>query len=331
MKADFHLHLEEGPYTSGWLQRTFNSILELTETTNRKQSLQWMNEGFGLLDQRMQHGAFSSYWLDLYLIQAKRMGMQEVGIVDHLYRFTEYKSYYQKNMIIDDTPLGIMQREWLDNVCTVSVTSFVEFIQQQKDKWKQEGIDLRLGVEADYYPGCEEELSAILSEQPYDYVIGSVHFVDGWGFDNPETADRFEQFDLESLYRRFFQIVGQAISSKLFDFVAHLDNLKVFCHRPDERILLPMYEEIAELLIATDTATEINAGLYYRYPIKEMCPSPTFLKVLSDKGVKITTSTDAHFPQDLGSYTAQQMELLKEAGFKVIVTFVDRKRLSHSL
>ncbi|MHA6528778.1 histidinol phosphate phosphatase domain-containing protein [Paenibacillus sp. BAC0078] len=331
MKVDFHLHLEEGPYSPRWLQRTLESLTAMADSGKKEHTLAWMQESFRLLERRIADGAYSDEWLDLYLKQAKERGMHTVGIVDHLYRFKKYKAYSEKHMLLDNSPIGRLQREWLEQVCIADVEEFTACIQSQKMKWRQEGIELRLGIEADYFPGCEQELSRILEEQPYDYVIGSVHFVDGWGFDNPATQKHFEQFDLEALYTRFFELVGGAISSRLFDIVAHLDNLKAFNYRPDEQQLLPMYERIADLLVEHDTATEINAGMLYRYPIQEMCPSPAFLAVLAAKGVLFTTSTDAHFPDDLGCYADQQVELLKQAGIREIVTFQNRRRSRHEL
>ncbi|BBI30848.1 histidinol phosphate phosphatase domain-containing protein [Cohnella abietis] len=331
MKADFHIHLEEGPYSAGWLKRTFESIATFTDCEWKPHSIEWMQEVFRQLENRIHKGAYTSEWLDLYLKQAQNAGLKKVGIVDHLYRFTEYKTYYEKYIDLSDTPLGTLQRKWLDQVCVASVDSFVTCIQNEKEKWLRNGIELYLGIEADYFPGCESELDLILSSQPYDYVIGSVHFIDGWGFDNPATESRFELFDLETLYDRFFKVVGQAIRSELFDIVAHLDNLKAFRYRPDEQRLLPIYKQIAELLVEHNIATEINAGMVYRYPIKEMCPSPAFLNILSAKGVSIMTSTDAHYPENLGSYTNQQLNMLKEVGFKETVTFKARQRNRHIL
>ncbi|CAM5396503.1 hypothetical protein LSPH24S_03744 [Lysinibacillus sphaericus] len=77
-------------------------------------------------------------------------------------------------------------------------------------------------------------------------------------------------------YTQFYNTVVQMIQSNMFDFVAHLDNFKVFnYHVQDEAFNLLWYEQIAQALVTTQTATEINAGLYYRYPVKEMCPGPT--------------------------------------------------------
>lgn len=290
-----------------------------------------MGQTVELLGKRVQNGPFSEEWLDLYLEQAKRVGLKEVGIVDHLYRFKEYKSYYEKYIHLENDELGNIQQKWLDKVCVESIHPFIDLIQQSKEKWKKEGVELRLGIEADYFLNSDQELAEILGEQPYDYIIGSVHFINGWGFDNPETQDLFLTYDLHMLYREFFDIVEKAISSRLFNFVAHLDNLKVFGYRPNEEELMPLYQNIAKKLKEMDIATEINAGLYYRYPIKEMCPSPAFLKVLAEHNVALTISSDAHFPDDLGNYAKEQLDMLRELGIEEVTTFNKRKAIKQQI
>lgn len=331
LKIDYHLHLEEGPYASSWLKRTFEAITHLIDIEHQQGSLAWMEEATALVAERVKKGSLTDEWLDLYLVQAKKQDLKEVGIVDHLYRFKEYRPYYEKYISLENNELGNMQREWLDRVCTESIGDFIEVIQQAKDKWKANGIELRLGMEADYFPGGEEALAAILKEYPYDYVIGSVHFLNGWGFDNPKLQHLYLDYELEDLYQSFFDTVKRGISSGLFDFFAHLDNIKVFEYRPDERKLTRLYHEVAQTLIEMDVATEVNAGLFYRYPIKEMCPSPAFLNILAEHQVSITISSDAHFPDDMGNYASIQLEQLKEAGFKHISTFKDRKRIEHEI
>ena len=200
-------------------------------------------------------------------------------------------------------------------------------ILKAKKRWENEGVRLKLGIEADYFVGQERELEAILAGKPWDYVIGSVHYVDGWGFDNPQTASQFETFDLEELYSRFYESVEKMIRSQLFDFVAHLDNLKVFNYKvKDEAFNQKWYERIAQALLETNTATEVNAGLYYRYPVKEMCPSIDFLTTIVEKGVPITLSSDSHYPDDLGKYTPENKQLLKKLGVTHLATFQQRQR-----
>ena len=170
-----------------------------------------------------------------------------------------------------------------------------------------------------------------LEEKPWDFVIGSVHFNKGWGFDNPDTIDRYDGLDLVALYEDHFQTVEKLIQSGLVDFVAHLDNLKVFNFRPDEAKLIPMYERIGDLLTAHNVATELSSGLKYRYPVKECCPSPTFLEILVKKGVPFTLSSDAHFAVDLGTLIPESLQQLIDLGVKEIATFKNRKRIMMSI
>ena len=277
------------------LYRALQNFKQNPHAVGSKQAVEF--EGL-LLEKRLQEGCFSEYWLDLYLEKAKELGLKEVGIVDHLYRFQETKQYFEKAVQVDEnTRLGQLQKRWLELVMTEKMEDFIQCIEKAKSKWAREGIQLKLGIEADYFVGQEEELQALLRHGNWDYVIGSVHFVDGWGFDNPETTDLFDQFDLKELYTRFYQTVEKMIESKLFDFVAHLDNLKVFNRRvEDETFNQYWYDRIAKALVKAGIATEVNAGLYYRYPVNECCPAPSFLKTLLEHGVPITLSSVSHYP-----------------------------------
>jgi histidinol-phosphatase (PHP family) len=331
MKVDYHVHLEEGPYSLRWWSRTAEALLSFEQPACERHSREWMEDLSEKMARRVEKGAYSQGWLDLYRLRARELGLREVGIVDHLYRFKEFKPYFERSMHLKDDRLGQIQRMWLDQVCTDSMDEFVSFIQSQKPLWEADGIALRLGIEADYFVGGESVLAPMIASYPWDHVIGSVHFADGWGFDNPDTQERFAQTDLLALYEQTFQVVEGAIGSGLFDIVAHLDNLKVFGHRPPEEELLPLYQRIARALREHQVATEINTGLYYRYPVREMCPSYSFLQILHEHGVPITTSSDSHFPDHLGSHLDGARKLLLQAGYREIATFEGRVRKMVSL
>ncbi|GAB6417254.1 histidinol phosphate phosphatase domain-containing protein [Bacillus luti] len=326
MKVDYHLHLEEGPYSIGWLAK-INETMEYYEPLQEKRhSIDWLMKTQERLQRRVKEGPFTAKWIDLYLEEALRKGIKEVGIVDHLYRFHEAKGYYEKYVDISDSKLGRLQKEWLDQVRVVSLYDFTKAIEEAKERWSKKGVTLKLGIEADYFIGCEEELKNLLELGDFDYVIGSVHFLNGWGFDNPDTKEYFEEHDLHALYDTFFKTVERAVRSELFDIIAHLDNIKVFNYRLDENEQLSYYKEIARALVDTNTATEINAGLYYRYPVREMCPSPLYLQVLAKCGVPITISSDAHYPNDLGKYVKENVQTLRTHGISHIATFTKRVR-----
>ena len=325
MKVDFHFHLEEGPYSLDWLKRTSQAIVQSSLDSDirmKKNTLKWIEQISASLNKRIEEGCFSEDWILRYLNKGISRGIKNFGIVDHLYRFTEFKAFYEKYMLVDDSLLGQLQREWLDNVCTYSIEDFLAGVRKVANTRE----DLSIGVEADYFLGADEDLKALLASYELDYVIGAVHFNEGWGFDNREAKERFEQVDLLELYQKHFHVVRQAIASGLFDFVAHLDNMKVFGYRPDESLLIPYYTKVAVALKKANIATEINTGLAYRYPVKEMCPSPLFLQILFDHQIPITLSSDAHFPDDIGTQLDEAVNLAKQVGYKEIVYFKNRQK-----
>ncbi|MFP3413134.1 histidinol phosphate phosphatase domain-containing protein [Bacillus sp. SIMBA_074] len=326
MKVDCHIHLEEGPYSIGWLAKINDALQYFEPLKEEKHSMEWLMKTQERLQRRVKEGPFTAKWIDLYLEEAVRKGIKEVGIVDHLYRFHEAKGYYEKYVDISDSKLGRLQKEWLDQVRVTSIYDFTKAIEEAKERWSKRGITLKLGIEADYFIGGEQELKGLLALGDFDYVIGSVHFIDGWGFDNPDTKEYFGTHELHTLYHTFFATVESAVRSELFDIIAHLDNIKVFNYRLDENEQLSYYKDIARALVETNTATEINAGLYYRYPVREMCPSPLYLQVLAKHGVPITLSSDAHYPNDLGKYVEENIKTLRNHDISHIATFTKRAR-----
>ncbi|KGX85859.1 histidinol phosphate phosphatase domain-containing protein [Pontibacillus litoralis] len=326
MKVDYHIHLEEGPYSFRFVDQTIQAMEKYYVIQAPRHTEEWLKQAMDKMQQRLEKGDYSKWWLDLYLEEALRKGLKEVGIVDHLYRFQEMRDYFITFLDVDSQEIGNEQKEWLDKVMVRSIDDFIRLIQREKEEWAKKGVTLKLGIEADYFEGGEQQLEAFLSKYPFDYVIGSVHFYQGWGFDNPQLQHLFEQYDLKGLYAGHFETVKKAVKSGLFDFIGHLDNMKVFNYRPAEQELIPIYRDVAQTLVKHDVATEVNPGLFYRYPVQEMCPSLTFMKVLIEEGVKFTTSSDSHYPNDIGIYNDAIRTMLVENGIDEVATFNQRIR-----
>jgi histidinol-phosphatase (PHP family) len=327
MKVDYHVHLEEGPYSLSFVERTLKAIEHFEPIKGERHTKEWLIQSMNTIANRLSETEYSKWWLDLYLQEALNKGLKEVGIVDHLYRFKETRDYFRKYMDLESKTIGVRQLDWLNKVMVRNFDEFITMIDSAKEEWERNGVTLRLGIEADYFAGGEKELSDLLSKYQFDYVIGSVHFYNGWGFDNPELQEKFQEYDLVELYKNHFETVKKAARSGLFDIVAHLDNLKVFNYRPNEDLLIDSYKEVAQALVEMDVATEINPGLYYRYPVKEMCPSSRFIDILVDYGVLFTTSSDSHFPNDIGIFSDQIKNMLLERNVSKVATFKNRQRI----
>ncbi|MDI6900480.1 MAG: histidinol-phosphatase HisJ family protein [Anaerosomatales bacterium] len=183
--------------------------------------------------------------------------------------------------------------------------------------------EVLLGIEADHLPAHLEETERALASADFDVVLGSVHYLDDWAFDDPDRTDGYEGRDLDALWDRYFTLVCEAAETGLYDVMGHPDLMKKFNFLPpgglDER-----YQWCAERLAAAGVAVEVNtAGL--RKPCRELYPSMAFLRALNRAGVPMTVGSDAHRPGEVGAAWDEAAAALRSAGYQSVLVF--RKRV----
>lgn len=198
--------------------------------------------------------------------------------------------------------------------------SYENDVIKAKETYKDK-IEVLLGYEVDYLKGHMDE--RILNAD-VDYLIGSVHFIDGWGFDNPEFIGKYENEDIDEIWQKYFDAIEEMAKSRLFDIAAHLDLIKVFKFMPTRDI-----NEIAKKALLAikeaDMSLEISvAGL--RKPVCEAYPSLSLLKEAKKLNIPITFGSDAHKPEQVGLFTAQAIEMAKNAGYTECVIYRKRKK-----
>ena len=189
-----------------------------------------------------------------------------------------------------------------------------------KEKYA-DSIEILLGYEVDYLRG---HMDTRVLNADVDYLIGSVHFIDEWGFDNPEFIGRYEHEDIDEIWQKYFDTIEKMANSGLFDIVGHLDLIKVFKFMPKKSI-----NEIAKNALfaikESDMVLEINvAGC--RKPIAEAYPSLSLLQEAYKLNIPITFASDAHKPEQVGLFSTQAQEMAKSAGYKECALFRNRER-----
>ena len=189
-----------------------------------------------------------------------------------------------------------------------------------KEKYKDK-IEILLGYEVDYLKNHMDE--RVLNAK-VDYLIGSVHFIDDWGFDNPEFIGRYESEDIDDIWQKYFDTIEEMANSNLFDIVGHLDLIKVFKFMPKKDINIIAYNALVAIKKA-DMVLEINvAGL--RKPIKELYPSKSLLELAFKLEVPITFGSDAHEPNQVSLFTKEAQDMAKAIGYKECAIFHNRKK-----
>lgn len=197
---------------------------------------------------------------------------------------------------------------------------YESWIKEAQEKYGEQ-ITVLLGYEVDYLPGYMDE--SVLS-RPCDYLIGSVHFIDDWGFDNPEFIGRYEGADIDDIYRRYFGLVEEMAQSGRFDIVGHLDLLKVFKFLPTKDIRT-LAEGALKAIKKANMSIEINVS-GYRKPIAEAYPSPLLLEQIAAMEIPITFGSDAHCKEQVGLYSAEAEALARSVGLNKCALYRGRDR-----
>ncbi len=182
-------------------------------------------------------------------------------------------------------------------------------------------ITVLLGYEVDYLPGHMDER---VLKRPCDYLIGSVHFIDGWGFDNPEFIGRYAGADIDEIYRRYFELVETMAKSGLFDIVGHLDLMKVFRFLPTRDIRL-LARGALKAIRHSGMSIEINMS-GYRKPIAEAYPSPLLLEEIAELQIPITFGSDAHRADQVGLFGDEIEAMARSAGYAECAVYRGRDR-----
>ena len=261
----------------------------------------------------VERGPYTVEWLQKFAQQAEAAGINDWGISEHAYRFLETRS--------------IFWNAWVEPRQTERMDEYFAMIQQAR----QQGIKVKFGIEMDFFPGKEKEIEDFLGRYPFDYVIGSVHWIDQWGIDLAEMREEWDKRLVEESWLAYFDRIFALAKSRLFDIAAHLDLAKIFKYIPqNQEFLLGQYERAAKALAESGTCIEIStAGL--RKPVGEIYPHPLLLKVCQQHGVPIVISSDAHCPDDVGADFEQAIQLARQAGYREITVFSQRKAETHSL
>lgn len=245
--------------------------------------------------------------MSYYLAEAERLELTEFGFSEHC----------PWMMGVDGHPLCPSLDAWKHYVSEVE--GFQEDLRARGSK-----LILRFGVELDYTPGIEPKAEEFIKRHPFDYVLGSVHYVTG-GRDAKGTFTLARARNVRHLYELYFGEVKKLVSSGLIDILGHLDLPKRDGDVPPGGYL-DLVQDLIGTLAKHKVTVEINTSGRDK-PIREFFPSPEAVNLLVRSGIPITLGSDSHSPSDVGRYLGEAVQLLRDCGAKEIMTFNKRKRI----
>ena len=268
-----------------------------------------------------EYGSYDLEWVQGFFESAKKNGVGEIGISEHSHGFLEFKDLYYEELILDDSVVGSYQAKWLEkNKFKYSLKDYFKFMQMLKEK----GYPVKIGIEICNFKN-QEKVKAIIKDYEFDYVIGSVHFLNGWGYDFADIKQVWNDFSLQDIYKWYAEEITNLAQSGLYDVLGHPFNIRLFKNIPEFDVK-PILEQVATVLKEANMVIDINTGTLYRYPIEEISPYPDFLQVAKKYDLPIITSSDAHKPEDCGRYIDEAIDYAKTFGYDSNIIFTNRQR-----
>lgn len=189
-----------------------------------------------------------------------------------------------------------------------------------KEHYKDD-IEILLAYEVDFLPG---HMDPRVLGAKVDYLIGSVHFIKEWGFDNPEFIGKYKTANIDEIWQEYFDTIEALAKSGHFDIVGHLDLIKVFNFMPKKDIRIIAKNALSAIKNANMTLELNVAGL--RKPVKESYPSPLLLEMAYELDIPITFSSDAHDPKQIGLFYDDVTALAKKIGYTQCAIYRNRER-----
>jgi len=237
---------------------------------------------------------YSVDYLEGFIKAAQTAGLDEIYLLEHTDHFTEFEKVYEPIKAYNE-----FQKNWLAGRMNGSIEDYIAFIKKVKNNTYP--VKVKFGLEVCYIPETADLLADILKNYEFDFLTGSVHWIDGWGFDHPRQKELWEGKNVEEVYKRYYEIMFELCESGLFGGLAHPDSIKCFGYEPDMD-LTEYYEKLAKLLNKHGMYAENSGGLRLNYsPDLELGMNPQLLTVLKKNNVRIETASDAHKQSDVGA------------------------------
>lgn len=240
---------------------------------------------------------------EAFVDAALRAGVSEYGISDHAPAIPE--PFDDWRMLESELPEYF---QWIDRA-----------------KARAAGrIPLRAGLECDWLPDCGPWIAELAARYDWDYLIGSVHYLGDWDFDNPKWLGRWAETDVEAVWTLYWKTYAAMAESGLFDIMGHADLVKKFSQVPPgdpDRF----YEPAIDAIASSGAVIELNTAGRHK-PCAEAYPAPRFLELACSAGIPLVISSDAHSPGEVGRDFQLAATVAKAAGYRETVLFDKRRR-----
>jgi len=229
----------------------------------------------------------------LQMAQAARAkGLRVLGLSEHIFQMTEAQPTL-RHMPLEGPLL-----------------SFAAYSEAVRAAGQQANIETHLGLEVDFIPGLNERIQPFLAGHDWDFLIGSVHEVDGILFEDDNISHRETG---EARWLRYFTLLREAVACGAFSMISHPVRM-----RTENTFLPPTFDDelqqLAEEATRHNVALEINGHDVLHYPglVRKLA------RACAQHNTPVSVGSDAHNPARVAQAHQLSEEILREAGIREI-------------
>jgi histidinol-phosphatase (PHP family) len=258
-----------------------------------------------------------------YCNKAEEEGVTELALTEHLFRFRQADSLLAGFWNDDRVPPALAESmaQYWDFHATADLDDYIACAQIAQEA----GLPVVIGLEVDYYEGRMDEVAALLAGYPFDVLLGSVHWIGGWRFDDLSDATSMSEWSarkVDDCWEGYTSALEELAASGSCDVLAHPDLIKVAGHIPDAPA--EWWDRIAEAAVTSGMAAELSSA-GWRKPVGEQYPALPLLQQFVDRGVPLTTASDAHRCEQVADRAAELRGLLDQVGVDRLCAFDKRQ------
>jgi len=264
-----------------------------------------------------------------YCETAVAAGVTQIALTEHLHRFTKAADLVGR--FWEDAPDSPAVRaqlaSYFDHHARSDLDAYVELCEEAKAA----GLPVVTGMEVDYYRGQMDEVGALLDGYPFDVLLGSVHWIGAWQFDDTRSAAHMAEWDardVDACWNAYTECLEELAATGTCDVLAHPDLIKVVGRipgAPEE-----WWDRIAEAAAASTMSAEVSSA-GWRKPVGEQYPSRGLLERFAARGVTFTTASDAHRLDFVADRTDDLRALLDGVGVSSLASYEGRRRIDIAL
>lgn len=251
----------------------------------------------------IERGEYTLDWINQFVENAVQRGLNEIWLLEHCYRFSEFVPMYDSVCAAS----GYIDKWFHRKAGVLKLDDYLRLIDKVRNQsWS---VNIKFGLEVCYFKEFEELVYNETKEKAFDFLVGSVHFIDDFAFDH--KAEHWNGVDIDNAYCRYFETSIDLANSGVYNGIAHPDCIRLFGHKPSYS-LIGYYDRFASDLVKNNMYAEQSSGAYRRCPeTVKLGMNADLIKSLKSHSVKIQTASDAHNPEDVGRYINELEKMLE--------------------